>query len=116
MSTTIFRQTRLFARQRREYLDEPGFASLLDAIASNPSAGVLIPGSGGLRKLRLARPGSGKRGGLRVIYYIVHPRNLCVLITVFAKSAMSDLSADDYKRLKRLVQVTIEEVLDEATG
>jgi len=60
-----------FARYRDDYLDDDRFRLLQMELMSNPEAGDLIEGSGGLRKLRFrdARRGKGKRGGLRVIYY-----------------------------------------------
>ena len=60
-----------FSRFRDDYLDDDSFADLQRGIAANPEAGDLIPGAGGIRKLRWkdSRRGKGKRGGLRVIYY-----------------------------------------------
>jgi hypothetical protein len=60
-----------FSRHRDEYLDDDGVRELQQSLALNPEAGDLIPGAGGIRKLRWrdSRRGKGKRGGLRVIYY-----------------------------------------------
>jgi len=60
-----------FSRHRDDYLDDEGFAELQLSLATSPEAGDLIPGAGGIRKLRWKDPrrNKGKRGGLRVIYY-----------------------------------------------
>ena len=67
----IFIELPPFARHRSGYLDDESFLALQAYLMSNPEAGDVIEGTGGLRKLRHADPrrGKGKRGGLRVIYY-----------------------------------------------
>lgn len=63
-----FIETRLFTKLVLEYLSDEDFGALQRALMANPEAGPVIPGSGGVRKLRWAAPGRGKRGGYRVIY------------------------------------------------
>ena len=60
-----------FTRFREDYLDDDGFAELHGYLATNPEAGDMVPGAGGIRKLRWKDPrrGKGRRGGLRIIYY-----------------------------------------------
>jgi hypothetical protein len=66
-----FVEAPVFTRFRDDYLDDDGFAELQSYLAANPEAGDLVPGAGGIRKLRWKdrRRGKGRRGGLRVIYY-----------------------------------------------
>ena len=64
-----FIETRLFSQLVGEYLSDDEYASLQKTLIANPQAGTLIPGSGGVRKIRWALRGRGKRGGVRVIYY-----------------------------------------------
>lgn len=59
----IFVESRAFSRRRAEHLDEEEFRSFQSALVQNPEAGSLIPGTGGLRKLRWSGVGRGKRGG-----------------------------------------------------
>jgi hypothetical protein len=67
----VFVELPPFERYRADYLDDDAFLRLQQLLMLNPAAGALIPGTGGLRKLRYSdeRRGKGKRGGLRVIYY-----------------------------------------------
>ena len=69
-------------------------------IAANESAGVVIAGSGGLRKVRWARDGMGKRGGARVIYYTRNERGEVVLLLVYAKAKFDNISAAVLKAIK----------------
>lgn len=72
-------------------------------IAHNPMAGDVIPGSGGVRKVRWKREGTGKRGGVRVIYYFRDEMLPLFLLTVYPKSRKDDLSADEVRALRVLV-------------
>lgn len=76
----------------------------------NPEAGALIPGTGGLRKLRFAdeRRGKGKRGGLRVIYYWWDTGSQFWLFTVYDKDEMSDLTVPQRKALKEMIKKELE--------
>ena len=72
-------------------------------IAHNPLAGEVIPGSGGVRKVRWSRQGKGKRGGVRVIYYFHDESAPLFLLTVYAKSRKDNLSAAELWALRKLV-------------
>jgi hypothetical protein len=77
---------------------------LVSYLAEFPQAGVLIEGTGGVRKLRWAREGMGKRGGVRVIYYFHSERMPLYLLTVFGKNARTDLSLAERLALSKLVK------------
>jgi mRNA-degrading endonuclease RelE of RelBE toxin-antitoxin system len=64
-----FIETQLFSQLREDYLPDEEYARLQEALIEKPEGGALIPGSGGVRKLRWSGSGRGKRGGIRVIYY-----------------------------------------------
>jgi len=76
--------------------------ALILMLEHDPSAGDLIPGAGGARKLRLAREGGGRSGGYRVITYFGGGAMPVYLIDVYAKNVKTDLSADERKRVKAL--------------
>ena len=75
-------------------------------IAANPEAGDVIPGSGGCRKLRWSRQGTGKRGGARVIYFLGHETAIWLLI-VYIKSKFDNLPAAFLAKLKTEVEHAI---------
>lgn len=113
VNSILFLMTPRFERERSEYLDEDQFTKLTDALRSDPTLGDVIPGTGGFRKMRWAREGIGKRGGLRIIYYfVVNPRT-CVLLSVFSKSDKPDLTSEDRRLLKRTVERIREELANE---
>lgn len=66
----------------------------------NPEAGDVVRGSGGVRKLRWKREGTGKRGGLRVIYFLRYQPNECWMLTLYAKAKHDNAPAHILKQLK----------------
>jgi len=65
--------------------------AFIDWIAANPHAGDVIPGTRGLRKVRWAAPGRGKRGGARVIYFVRTTRGEVLLVTAYAKGRIENI-------------------------
>lgn len=102
----VFVELPAFGRHRAEYFADESFLELQSLLMLHPEAGDLIPGTGGLRKLRFAdqRRGKGKRGGLRVIYYWWNTGSQFWLFTVYDKDEMSDLTAAQRKALKELIK------------
>lgn len=78
-------------------------ATVVDFFAANPQAGDVIPGAGGLRKVRVPLTGRGKRGGARVISYFVDARGVYLLLA-YAKSDQGNLTPDQTRALGRLVE------------
>ena len=100
----IFIEAPAFERIRDRYLDDGQYRLLQAALMANPEAGDLIRGSGGVRKVRWAMDGKGKRGSLRVIYYWITRNNHVLLLTLYHKSEMSDLTPKEVKALATLVK------------
>ncbi|MEN6335683.1 MAG: type II toxin-antitoxin system RelE/ParE family toxin [Phycisphaerales bacterium] len=97
-------ETSVFTRQINGLLKDDEYKELQDRLATNPRAGAVIPGSGGLRKLRWHVEGRGKRGGIRVIYYYLAPDDWIFMLAAYAKRAKTDLTAKELAALKKLVQ------------
>jgi len=98
----IFVELPLFTKHAP--FNDDDLAALQRTILDNPLAGDLIPGAYGLRKMRAAFGGRGKRGGARVIYYLWSARDCCYLVLAYAKSEQADLTPAQTKRLGALVQ------------
>lgn len=104
-------ETHFFLRAAEKIWSEEERAELVDYVAHNPEAGDVIPGTGGVRKLRWARSGSGKRGGARVIYFYYRPDCPLYLLLAYAKAQATDLSADEKKAVAAFA-ATIKSVVD----
>lgn len=98
-----------FIRDAESALDEDEREKLKAYLAANPEAGVVIQGTGGVRKLRWSLPGKGKRGGGRVIYYFHNDTIPVYLFKFYTKAAKSDLSTDEGKELSRIVRSIVDE-------
>lgn len=93
-----------FLRRAARLLSADERTALLEYLAANPRAGDLIPGAGGVRKLRWARGGRGKSGGVRAIYYFHSDAMPLYLLTVFAKNERADLTAAERNELAGLAR------------
>ncbi|MBZ5565411.1 MAG: type II toxin-antitoxin system RelE/ParE family toxin [Acidobacteriia bacterium] len=105
-----FIESPAFARHLSRYLNDERYRALQHALARNPQAGDLMPGTGGFRKIRWTDPrrGKGSRGGLRVIYYYFAGDQQIWLMTLFDKDEASDLSPKERKALKAAIQAELE--------
>lgn len=103
----IFVESRWFERNREHYLDDEGYRALQSALMENPEAGAIIRGSRGLRKLRWGSEHSGKRGGLRVIYYLITEDERCLLLLLYKKGVLDDLAPSQERALMEMVQAEI---------
>ena len=95
-----FIESAAFERVRPVYLDEDEYAELQQFMMENPTVGAVIPGSGGVRKLRWQRAGMGKRGGVRVIYFVRYRPNEFWMLTLYAKAKQENVPAHILKQLK----------------
>jgi hypothetical protein len=97
-------ETPVFTKRILEILADDEYKELQQEIAENPKKGDLIPGGGGLRKLRWSASGRGKRGGARVIYYWFVSDSEILMLFVFKKNERSDISKDQLKLLRSIVE------------
>lgn len=96
-----FIETRLFTRLVSEYLSDDEYADVQTALIKNPEAGAIIPGSGGIRKLRWGLAGRGKRSGMRIIYYAKVSEGVIWMLTLYAKSVSENIPAHILKQIKK---------------
>ncbi|MBI3208959.1 MAG: type II toxin-antitoxin system RelE/ParE family toxin [Candidatus Solibacter usitatus] len=100
-------ETMEFLQRANRLMSESDRADLVVFLASNPEAGVIVPETGGVRKMRWALPGMGKRGGARVIYYYHNQTVPIFLLSAYAKNQKANLSAADLKAMKSLVRSVV---------
>jgi hypothetical protein len=92
-----------FRRAAERFMSAEEIEALCDFLARNPTAGNVIRGTGGVRKLRWALSGQGKRGGARTIYFFQDDRFPLLLLTAYPKAVKEDLTAAEYNAIARLV-------------
>jgi len=102
--TVVILETSIFTRQVQTLLSDEEYRQLQMALVLHPDLGAVIPGSGGLRKVRWSISGRGKRGGVRAIYYwaVVHDKIL--MLFIYAKNEQDDLTPEQLKVLKRIIE------------
>lgn len=96
----IFIESPIFSKYLHDYLDDEGYSALQQTLVLRPDTGKIIPGSGGLRKLRWAGSGRGKRGGLRIIYYWLREDGQIWLLTIYAKNEAENIPNSVLKLLR----------------
>jgi hypothetical protein len=99
-----FIETRLFTKLVLEYLSDDSYAELQGTLIRDPDAGQVIPGSGGVRKLRWAAPGRGKRGGYRIIYFVRREPGVIWLLTMYPKNVAENIPAHVLRQIRKEVE------------
>lgn len=97
-------ETDYFFAKASKLLTAEEYEDLIVLLATDPQAGDIIQGTGGIRKVRLARRGGGKRGGYRVIYFYYDANHPILLLDVFAKNQQANLTSAQIKQLAGLVK------------
>ncbi len=97
-------ETSIFTRQVQDLLSDDEYRNLQITLAKRPEAGALIEGSGGLRKVRWALAGRGKRGGVRVIYYWAVKAERLLMLLIYAKTEQTDLTPRQVAILRRMIE------------
>lgn len=93
-----------YRRRAGELLTQDEQDAVIDLVAYEPACGDLIPGTGGLRKVRIGRSGSGKRGGARVVYYFHDTGYPILLLALYAKNEKGDLTAAEKREFATFVK------------
>jgi hypothetical protein len=97
-------ETSIFTRQIQALLVDADYRRLQTILVIRPDAGDLIPGGGGLRKIRWSAQGRGKRGGVRVIYYWAVRQDRILMLLIYAKNEQENLTAEQLKVLRRIIE------------
>ena len=99
-----FVETLRFTREVQRILTDDEYTKLQWRLIEFPHAGDVIPGSGGLRKIRFSAKGKGTRGGARVIYYFAVSRDRIFMLDIYPKNEKSDLDAAQLKQVAEIVK------------
>ena len=99
-----FIETSIFTKLIYTYLTDDEYVGLQGFMLKYPEAGKIVPGSGGVRKLRWAIAGKGKRGGVRVIYYFKKQENEIWMLTIYGKSEVENIPAHILRQIAEEVK------------
>ncbi len=99
-----FIETRLFTRLVQEYLADDEYRELQRVLMESPELGDIIPGSGGVRKIRWRAPGRGKRGGYRVIYYAKIAQGIIWMLTMYPKNVTENIPTHVLRQIRKEVE------------
>jgi len=99
-----FIETQRFSDALYDYLDEDSYQELQVSLIERPDQGDIIPGGGGIRKLRFAAQGKGKKGGVRVIYYWVTKAGQIYMIAIYPKGRKDNLTDAELAEFRDLAK------------
>lgn len=99
-----FIETSIFTRLVYSYLSDDEYLGLQVFMLKYPEAGKIVPGSGGVRKLRWAMAGKGKRGGVRIIYYFRKQESELWMLTIYGKSKIENIPAHILRQIAEEVK------------
>jgi mRNA-degrading endonuclease RelE of RelBE toxin-antitoxin system len=98
-----FIEAPFFTKMLDRYLDDDEYGELQSYLIKHPESGMVVPGSGGVRKIRWAAEGRGKRGGLRVIYYLRLARGHIWMLTIYGKNVSENIPAHALRLMKEAI-------------
>jgi len=99
-----FIESPIFTAYLSDYLADDEYAAMQEFLCEHPDSGDVVKGSGGVRKLRWARPGRGKSGGVRVCYYARTQTGQILMLVIYAKSARDSIPGHVLKALKEEIE------------
>ena len=99
-----FIETTIFIKYVYEYLSEDEYIGLQSFLVLYPKSGKVVPGSGGVRKVRWAMSGKGKSGGVRIIYYFKPNDNEIWLLTIYSKNEVENIPAHILRKIAKEIE------------
>ena len=99
-----FIETTIFSKYVYEYLSEDEYIGLQSLLVLYPKSGRVVPGSGGVRKIRWAMSGKGKSGGVRIIYYFKPNDNEIWLLTIYSKNEVENIPAHILRKIAKEIE------------
>jgi hypothetical protein len=99
----IFIETKLFTKLLSDYLSDDEYRGLQSYLLKKPDAGDIVKGSGGVRKVRWAKSGHGKSGGIRAIYYWKKSEHEIWMLTLYSKSERATISSEVLKQIAEAI-------------
>ena len=99
-----FVETSTFTRLIQEYLSDEDYGLLQQELMRNPEAGAVIRGSGGVRKIRWAAAGRGKRGGYRVIYFVRQMNREFWMLTIYPKNVRDSIPGHVLRQVREEIE------------
>jgi hypothetical protein len=99
-----FIETKLFTRLVQEYLTDDEYRAIQTLLIEQPNAGAVVPGSGGVRKLRWRAAGRGKSGGYRVIYFAKIEDGVVWMLTIYPKSVKENIPSHVLRAIRKEVE------------
>lgn len=111
-----FVETPLFTSQVTDLLPDEVYRELQVALLLRPAAGKLVPGSGGIRKLRWRSEGRGKRGGVRLLYYLHTQDGVIYMLLIYSKAHREDVTQQQLRTLQRVVKENLEWTRNSSTS
>ena len=104
LESMVIIETSIFTKQVQTLLTDEEYHQLQAELVKRPEVGAVVPGSGGLRKVRWSMPGCGKRGGARVIYYWAVKQEQLLLLLIYPKNVQDNLTPAQLKLLRQIVE------------
>jgi mRNA-degrading endonuclease RelE of RelBE toxin-antitoxin system len=99
-----FVEAPLFTKLVGEYLTDGEYAALQQALSKSPGLGDVIPGSSGIRKVRWGTRGRGKRGGVRVVYFVRKEPGVIWMLTIYAKNVAESIPVNLLRRIRKEIE------------